>query len=144
MRISSSDLIKEWMFSATEDRYICKKLGEHKEVEIDLDGSVYLHLNFNNCSRVQFSAIKKALDQLVSPDLDDCCTMRVFDNDCVEYYYEDHLNTDIDLIAYTKSTKNFVIQFQCLTNEFFESFLNYTPCITSVVPLVESYCIHDE
>jgi hypothetical protein len=61
------ELIRDWLFSARQNRYIYRKLSPEKEIEIDIDGTVYMHLTYEY-NPVHFRMLKNQLDSHFQSD----------------------------------------------------------------------------
>jgi len=126
-------LTKQWLFSARQNRYIYRRLSPEKEIEIDVDGTVYLHLTFECAGPVVFRTLRNRLDEHFEPDPRNDIALGANG----EYYYKG----DVTLLAYDETKHTLVIEITCSNSECFEAFLKWeTPGFMTIMPFLRRYC----
>jgi hypothetical protein len=125
--------MKDWLFSANQNRYIHRVLSDSRELEIDIDGTIYMHLKYH-FNPVHFRMLKNRLDEMFTPDTP------ASSNDKTEYYYKG----DVFLIGTFSSEQDdrMVIEFTCSSDKCLEAFLQWTsePNVINTMEFLEKYC----
>ena len=125
--MKSTQIIKEWLFSSTENRFIHKVLSKEKELEVDIDGTIYFHLKFDY-TPVHFTVLKTRIDEMFESDGQH--------QSGTEYYYIG----PVTILAYDTEKKKMCIEITCGNDELFEAFLRWDANVTDVVPFLQKYC----
>jgi hypothetical protein len=129
--LTSHQLMKDWFFSATKNRYIHRVLSKSKEIEIDIDGSIYMHLFFDFNS-VHFRMLKNSLDEMF--------TSNKSNEEFQEYYYKG----DVRIIGVSSSKNHqdqITIEFDCSSDECLEAFLKWDiPTVVNTMEFFRKYC----
>jgi len=120
------ELEKSWLSSAQKYRYIHRILSNKKEVEVDLDGTVYLHLKFDY-TEDRFQTLKRQLDGHFEStgSLDD-----------KEYYY----GGDVEVIGKDTATNTICIQIVSGNQELTDAFLKWNPTPENTMPFIRRFC----
>ena len=122
------ELIRDWLFSAKQNRYIYRKLSPEKEIEIDIDGSVYMHLTYEY-NPVHFRMLKNQLDSHFRSDGEY--------GDESEFYY----HGDVTILSRDPVKNLIVLQLTCGNDTLLQAFLNWDrPTITNTMSFLRRYC----
>jgi len=127
--LHSSDILMEWWQTPLPNRYLDKVLSAEKELEVDIDGTVYLHLIFD---------YSPAYWRMIKNYCDDHFATRGnrlgLDDD--EFYYE---NSPVTILA--RDSKSLVVEMTCSDIELFNAFLKWDASITEVIGFFEKYVL---
>ena len=127
-KMKSTQIIKEWLFCSTENRYIHKILSKEKELEVDIDGTIYFNIKFDY-TPVQFSVLKNRIDEMFESDGEH--------QSKTEYYYIG----PVSILSYCTEKKEMCIDITCGNDELFEAFLRWDANATNVVSFLQKYCL---
>lgn len=130
---STADIMKEWLFSSTENRYIHKVLSKEKELEMDIDGTLYFHLKFP-LNNVHYRMVKNFCDETYTRDYS-FGRDHLITEDVEEYYYMG----PVIIVARDFESQELIIQLKCENNELFQEFLRWDASLVDIISFLEKY-----
>jgi hypothetical protein len=124
---TSDKLIKEWLFSSTENRYIHRVLSDEKEIEVDIDGTIYFHIKLP-FKKSHFLMLKNCIDEEFVKD-----GHSKFE-DSTEYYYFG------DLTLLSNDNEWIYIEVTCSNNQQLEVFLRWDLNTVTIMDFLRTCC----